>query len=171
MAQEAIDIDKSSKHSKIIGDMGEHLVCNWLSRSKFEVALVDHTGIDVIAYNPRTKERLGITVKSRTRIKGKETSGVNIFDNKKDDRKKIIEACFAFGCKPWIAAYIETRDYSDLFLTSLENYDAKYCRNKHRRRDDWKMSSGYLKDYAKDKQVMHLHLVLEARNWFERKHT
>lgn len=67
-----IDIEKSSRHSKIIGNLGEHLVCNWLSRSGFEVTVVDHTGIDVIAYNPKTRERLGITIKSRTRNPGKE---------------------------------------------------------------------------------------------------
>jgi Holliday junction resolvase-like predicted endonuclease len=66
MTVKPIDIEKSSRHPKIIGSLGEHLVCNWLSRSGFEVAVVDHTGIDVIAYNPKTKERLGITVKSRT---------------------------------------------------------------------------------------------------------
>ncbi len=57
---------KSSKHQKIIGDFGERLVCNWLSRSGFEVIVVDHTGIDLIAYHPTSRQRLGITVKSRT---------------------------------------------------------------------------------------------------------
>jgi len=57
--QNPIDIEKSSRHQKIIGNLGENLVCNWLSRSGLEVTIVDHTGIDIIAYNPRTKERLG----------------------------------------------------------------------------------------------------------------
>ena len=60
-----MDITKSTRHQKIIGDYGEMLICNWMSRSGFEVTVVDHTGIDIIAYNPNTKERLGITVKSR----------------------------------------------------------------------------------------------------------
>jgi hypothetical protein len=38
------EIDKSSRHSKIIGEFGEPFLCNWLSRSGFEVAVVDHTG-------------------------------------------------------------------------------------------------------------------------------
>jgi len=65
------------------------LVCNWLSRSGFEVMPVDHTGIDIIAYNPSTKQRLGITVKSRTREEGKERSKVNLFFKSKDDRKEV----------------------------------------------------------------------------------
>ena len=27
------DISKSTRHQKIIGEFGEHLICNWLSRS------------------------------------------------------------------------------------------------------------------------------------------
>ncbi len=57
-------IKKSTRHQHIIGKYGEYLVCNWLSRSGFEVAIVDHTGIDIIAYNPKSQQRLGISVKS-----------------------------------------------------------------------------------------------------------
>ena len=74
-----MEIIKSSRHQKIIGDFGENLICNWLSRSGFEVTLVDHTGIDIIAYNPSTNQRFGITVRSRTRTAGKEENSVNIF--------------------------------------------------------------------------------------------
>lgn len=168
MTVKPIDIEKSTRHSKIIGNLGEHLVCNWLSRSGFEVAVVDHTGIDVIAYNPKTKERLGITVKSRTRNIGKETASVTVFDRsrKRNDRQKVIEACNAFNCTPWIAVYDETTDYADLFLTSLENYDAKYIENPERMVDAWKMSPKHMQRYDKDSQVMHLHLEFAARNWF-----
>jgi hypothetical protein len=170
VARKTIDIEKSTRHSKIIGNLGEHLVCNWLSRSGLEVAVVDHTGIDAIAYNPKTKERLGITVKSRTRNPGKERNSVNIFrhNKKEDDRKKAIDACNAFNCKPWIAIYNETTDYADLFLTSLKNYDAKYRRNPKGVVDDWKMGRKYLDSYDKDSQVMHLHLKFASKNWFNR---
>jgi len=48
-----MSIEKSTRHQKIIGAFGEHFLCNWLSRSGFEVSIVDHTGIDLIAYNPK----------------------------------------------------------------------------------------------------------------------
>ena len=73
-----MDIIKSSRHQKIIGDFGESIICNWLSRSGFEVTVVDHTGIDIIAFNPSTNERLGITVKSRTRKPSTEQESVNL---------------------------------------------------------------------------------------------
>jgi integrase len=57
-----VEINKSTRHQKIIGDYGEALVCNWFSRSGFEVAIVDHTGIDIVAYNPETKKRLGVAI-------------------------------------------------------------------------------------------------------------
>jgi len=31
---------KSSSHQKIIGKFGENLICNWLSRSGFEVTII-----------------------------------------------------------------------------------------------------------------------------------
>lgn len=78
----------------MIGDFGETLTVNWPSRSRFEVALVDHTGIGIIAYHPLMKKRLGITVKSRTRNIGKEETKVNIlsYRRKHDDRTKLMEA-------------------------------------------------------------------------------
>lgn len=44
-----MNIIKSTRHQKIIGDLGEYMICNWLSRSGFEVTLADHTGLDIIA--------------------------------------------------------------------------------------------------------------------------
>jgi Holliday junction resolvase-like predicted endonuclease len=120
-------IIKSSRHKKIIGNFGENLICNWLSRSGFEVIIADHTGIDIIAYHPSDHQRLGITVKSRTRTAGKEDESVNVFSYQrgKDDRKKVMDACQAFACEPWIAIYVEAENNAEVYLTSLENYDQK----------------------------------------------
>ena len=63
-------MEKSSRHAKIAGDFGEALVLYWLSRSGFECARVDHTGIDLIAKRPRSDELLGISVKTRSRVPG-----------------------------------------------------------------------------------------------------
>lgn len=145
--------------------MGEHLVCNWLSRSGFEVAVVDHTGIDLIAYDPKSEQRMGITVKSRTRNL-RQTESVNVFINKKNDREKVRAVCEAFGCQPWIAVYVETKNFADLYITSLTNYDAKYRTGKGKAVDDWKMTPSWTEAYDEDSEVMHLHLSFEARHWF-----
>jgi hypothetical protein len=71
-------ISKSSRHSKLAGDFGEALVLYWLSKYGFECALVDHTGIDIIANNPLTPEIMGISVKTRTRAEGTEADDVYI---------------------------------------------------------------------------------------------
>ena len=158
---------KSSRHQKIIGNFGENLICNWLSRSGFEVILVDHTGLDVIAYNPSTKERIGITVKSRTRNIGKEETKVNIFSYQKgkNDRQKLLDACKAFACKPWIAVYVETLMSADVYLTSLENYDEKYRGRKGKAIDDWKMRKKAKELYEKDPDVKHIRIEFHPTNW------
>jgi hypothetical protein len=161
-----VAIVKSTRHQKIIGSFGELLICNWLSRSGFEVAAVDYTGIDIIAYDAIRRKRLGITVKSRTRTKGTENSSVNIFSyqNGKDDRCKTLAACEAFGCEPWIAVYVEATDRADVFLTSLANYDAKYRRTP-RAIDDWKMGPKDRERYASDSAVKHVSISFQQGNW------
>jgi hypothetical protein len=161
-----IGIDKSSRHTRIVGHFGEYLVCNWLSRSGFEVSVVDHTGMDVIAYHPPTKQRLGITVKSRTRKPGTETDSVNLFQKAKDDRQKLLDACEAFSCEPWIAVYAECDTRADLFLTSLENYDKRYGTRGENAIDGWRMTAKLLKEYESDPEVRHIRLDFKAGNWW-----
>jgi Holliday junction resolvase-like predicted endonuclease len=162
-----MEIIKSSRHQKIIGDFGENLICNWLSRSGFEVTVVDHTGIDIVAYNPSTKQRLGITVKSRTRNIGTEETSVNIFSYRKakNDRQKLLDACKVFACEPWIAVYVETSGSSDVYLTSLKNYDEKYRGREGKAIEGWKMWKRDKARYEEDPDVKHIRIEFHAKNW------
>lgn len=162
-----IGIDKSTRHSHIVGRFGEYLVCNWLSRSGFEVSVIDHTGMDVIAYHPRHQKRLGITVKSRTRRKGTEKGSVYLFRESNLDRQKLLAACEAFNCEPWIGVYAECDGRADLFLTSLGNYDAKYSSRGTRAVDGWRMTERFLNLYAKDTEVKHLQIDFRPENWWK----
>jgi len=159
-----MEMDKSSRHRKILGDFGESILSNWLSRSGFEVVFVDHTGIDLIAYHRQTERRLGITVKSRSRESGKDNISVNIFRRSMSDRAKVIEACRAFACSPWIGVYVEGENYANIYLTSLENYDAKY-RRPDRAVDVWRMGPRDRLAYRRDSSVKNLRIVFHATNW------
>ena len=114
---------KSSRHSKITGDFGEALVLYWLSKRGFECASVDHTGIDLIARRPDSDERLGISVKSRSRNEGTETTGINLL-RKEDD--KIRAACEAFGCIPYVAVVADLGSVVLAFLLSLDHARRAY---------------------------------------------
>jgi len=162
-----MEIVKSTRHQKIIGDFGEALLCNWLSRSGFEVAIIDHTGIDVLAYNSQTGKRLGISVKSRTRVKGTEATSVNIFSYQKgkNDRQKVLDACKAFAAEPWIAIYVESSNCADLFLLSLEHYDHEYRPKQKRAIDVWKMGQKYIERYETDPQVRHIRVDFSGSLW------
>jgi hypothetical protein len=162
-----MNIEKSTRHQHIIGKFGEYLLCNWLSRTGFEVSLVDHTGLDVVAYNPKTELRMGITVKSRTRNVGTERTQVNIFSYRqgKDDRKRLLDACTAFASEPWIAVYVETLYYAELYLTSLTNYDEKYRVSEGRTLDTWKMSPKYKELYERDSNVKYVRADFHQEGW------
>ncbi len=162
-----MDIAKSSRHSKLIGEFGEAFLSNWLSHSRFEVTIVDHTGLDIIAYHQKTKRRLGITVKSRTRDSGKEAVSVNILSNQKDstDRAKLLAACEAFACEAWLAVYVESSESADLYLTSLKHYDEKYRPSKPRAIDTWNMGNKEKSAYAADPNVWHIHVAFSVTNW------
>ena len=128
------------------------------------MVLVDYTGLDIVAYNPVTKERLGITVKSRTRRPGREQAPVNIFSYQggKDDREKLLAACKAFACEPWIAVYVEADEFADLYLTSLAHYNEKYRGKNGRSIDDWKMTEKLRAQYDADPEVKHIRIRFEA---------
>ncbi len=159
-------IQKGSRHQKIVGNFGEYLVCNWLSRSGFEVCVVDHTGMDIIAYDPTTEQRLGITVKSRTRVSHTEYDSVYLFRENKNDRQKLADACKAFNCEPWIAVYAECEDCADLFLTSLDNYDRSYKAKGKKVVDGWGMRPKHTTAYSLDHQVKHIHITFSSNNWW-----
>lgn len=162
-----MEIIKSTRHQRIIGKFGENLICNWLSRSGFETTIVNHTGIDIIAYNPHTKQRLGITVKSRTRDKGTEHTPVNIlsYQKGKNDRQKLLDACESFACEPWMAVYVETLESADVYLTSLKNYDEKYRGRAGKAIDDWKMRDKDKEQYKKDLGIKHIRIEFNISKW------
>ena len=112
---------KRTRHSKITGDFAEALVLYWLSRDGSECARVDHTGIDLIARNPHTRELLGVSVKSRSRYVGTESVSVNLPRKGFD---KAREACKAFGCIPYYAIVVDAAaDVIRCFLLSLTHLE------------------------------------------------
>jgi hypothetical protein len=64
-----------------------------------------------------------------------------------------------------IAIYVETTDYGDVFLTSLINYESKYRSITDLKTQTWKMGRNYLNKYASDKQVFHIRINFDVKNW------
>jgi hypothetical protein len=157
-------IIKSKRHSKYIGLFGETLVCNMLSRSGFEVMLVDHIGIDVVASRSDVG-RIGISVKSRMRQdETNKVSSINLFSSQDSH---LTKTCEDFGLTGWIAVYVETDKEADLYLMSLENYKKKYAGNGNLKTLTWKMREKHKQNYRADKDVMHLRIEFSQNNWFD----
>lgn len=156
-------IKKSSRHSKITGDFSEHLVLYWLSKYGFECARVDHTGIDLIACNPKTKERMGISVKSRCRCEGKEGQGVRI-DVK--GMKSAMNACDVFGCKPFLAIVVDAGDRMRCFILPFGKFYELYPQAK-KRNVNWSMREKRLAKYDRIPDVKRFVLKSEEGHWWQ----
>lgn len=159
------DMNKSTRHAELLGKFGEYGICNGLSRFGFEVCVVNHTGLDIVAYDSKSKRRLGITVKSRTRKSGGESWSVRLFSRKRRDREKLEKACESFGCEPWVAIYVECGKSADTYLTSLANYDDNYKSKKRRAFETWSMAQSRKKAYASDSEVGHIHFDFNVKQW------
>ena len=91
-----IKILKSSMHSRITGNYAERFVLYWLSKYGFECMYVDHVGIDIVANNPHSSERMGISVKSRSRKEETEKTHV-VLGPTEETKKKLKKACRDLG--------------------------------------------------------------------------
>jgi hypothetical protein len=154
-------ISKSSRHPKITGNFGEALVLYWLSKHGFECASIDHTGIDLIARNPHTKEIMGISVKSRSRNMGKESESVSI---KKDNFEKAKLACDAFGCVPYFAIVIDAGDSITGFILSMSHLMELFPVG--RNTCEWKMTSKYIKNHYQDVDIKIFEFQTTTKTWW-----
>ena len=156
-----LEISKSSRHSKITGDFAERLVLYWLSKYGFECAYVDHVGLDLLARNPHTRELMGISVKSRSRIVPREGSPVAI---PLDNLHKLDAACKAFGCSPYVAIVVDAARTITTFILSKTHLLKVAPPGKAG--ISWSMSDAALKRYAADPDIKGFRFATETWNWW-----
>lgn len=156
-----VQISKSSRHSKITGDFAEHLVLYWLSKHGFECARVDHTGIDLIARNPHTDELMGISVKSRSRNPGTETTSISI---RAEDVQKAIAACKSFECTPYFAIAADIKDKIIVFILSAQKLKKLFPNSSVYA---WKMTEKYLGHYYADTKIKIFEFGTRTHSWWK----
>ena len=155
-------IAKSTRHAKIAGDFTENLVLYWLSKYGAESARVDHTGIDLIARNPRTKELMGISVKARTRTEGRESTDVRI---EHDKLKKAEDACRVFDCIPYLAVVVDGGNLIRCFICSFRTLYTHYPAARHRN-IGWRMSEKAVTQYYEDRDIKIIEFVASTKRWW-----
>jgi hypothetical protein len=133
-------MEKSTRHKKITSDFAEARVLYWLSKSGYECACVDHTGIDLIACTKDGLERMGISVQGRSRYAGTEKESVNLhpFENAR-------EACKSFGCVPYSTIVVDGANVIRCFLLPLDHLE-RIATGKKGGIRYWPMSDRFLKD-------------------------
>ncbi len=156
-----MELNKSTRHSRITGDFAESLVLYWLSKYGFECANIDHTGIDIIARNPHTGEVMGISVKSRSRNAGTESTHVSITA---DNFGKARAACNAFGCVPYFAIVVDAADTINCFIVSMEHLLEIHPVGK--RASSWAMSEQWLERYRSDPLIMRFEFTSRTPRWW-----
>ncbi len=156
-----LTINKSTRHSKITGDFAENLVLYVLSKHGFECASVDHTGIDLIARNPITKEVMGISVKSRSRNEGKEGQYLSIPN---DNFEKIDQACQAFNCVPYFAILVDEENKLKIYIITKSYLLQLFPPGN--RVSGWKMSKKWIARYKNDKRIIKLEFDYHINNWW-----
>ena len=157
-------VNRSTRHAKICGNFFENLVLYVLSRNGFETALVDHTGIDILARNPISGEYLGISVKGRTRNSGERAGRVKI-DNFQDHLDKIDSACVAFGnATPYLAVLVDANNEINGTLVPVKNVKEKYWSGD--RNLNWGMGKESLNIYKTDPDTRLFTLKFGDSIWF-----
>jgi hypothetical protein len=165
-----ISVEKSDRHSKIAGDFFESLVLYLLSKHGFECALVDHTGIDIIARNTKgikgkKGEYLGISVKGRTRKDGQKAGRVKVTDYE-DHKGKIEKACRDFGdAKPYLAVVVDAEGEFTGVLTPLEHMEDKYMSDS--KNLNFSMTKDSVEKYRKDRNVAVFNFSQGEGAWWE----
>jgi len=157
-----LKIQKSPRHAKITGNFGEAVILYWFSKYGFECALVDHTGIDIIARNPHTQKLMGISVKSRSRNKGAEEEHVSIPN---DNFKKAKNACSAFGCVPFFAIVVDAGDTIQGFLLPMKHLLELFPKGKTA--SGWKMRKSDIEKYRQDSEIMSFVFSTKTIKWWK----
>ncbi|MGA2774925.1 MAG: hypothetical protein ABSE81_02550 [Candidatus Omnitrophota bacterium] len=155
-----MEIRKSSRHSKIAGDFGEAMLMYWLSKYGYEVVNVDYIGIDLIAYNKKTKERLGISVKARTRERGQAYSNVTI-----PSKREVLSACKIFDCEPYLAVVVDSIDDANnirMYLLPWVEFE-RQCRIN--RQKGFKMDKRCLNKYESNPQIKKITFDYKIKGW------
>ncbi|MDH5231546.1 MAG: hypothetical protein OEY38_15910 [Gammaproteobacteria bacterium] len=176
----------STMHSKITGDFGEHLVLYWLSKLGYESLHVDHSGIDILARDPRKKmEPLGISVKGRSRTIKNSNDSLKI---NADNITKIVSACDSFRCAPYFAIVMDGIHYNnriklfvflfpmdDVFtivtskFSSTQDLIDQYSLADSNRRNNmsinWAMNQKAIDAYKTDKRIHYFELTYGDSHW------
>ncbi len=154
----------STRHKKIAGDFGEILTLYLLSKYGFETAKIDHTGIDILAFDKKNKKRLGISVKTRTRSEKLPDAGVGV---RGEEYNKIKNACEFFEAEPWISFVVDKPIENKIFcfLMSLETLNKYYPKFRKNKGYSWSMRNTRIDKYKADNDIFFVEFSYRNDRW------
>lgn len=159
---------KSSMHSKITGNFGEHLILYMLSRAGLEAMYVDHTGIDLVAVPGKNspvagrawKAQMGISVKSRSRYVGTEDGYIGI---PPAHLVKVEETCHLFKLKAHMAIVIASPEMMQAFFMSMDKF--REVADEGKTKVIFRMKERDVEKYKADSGILHLEMQVTSMRW------
>ncbi|WP_145264003.1 hypothetical protein [Calycomorphotria hydatis] len=133
----------------------------WLSKYGYECAKVDHTGIDIIARDPKSDLLMGVSVKSRSRYSGSEFDSINV---PLDGIDKAKFACEAFKCDPYYAFVVDGAGLLYGYLVSLDRMQELVTGSGSKFRY-WQMTEKNRELYAVDPQILMFSFETVTDSW------
>jgi len=121
---------------------------------------LDHTGIDIIAATPDSEHRWGISVKSRSRNPGTETTGVSIH---KADLEKAERARQAFGCELYLAIVVDGDNVVQTFILPKHHLLQLYPGGA--KTISWQLTDRRTEQYRNDPLIEYFSLRIDPGNW------
>lgn len=159
--------NKTKRHNKITGDFGENILEYFLSKNLFETAIIDYVGIDILAVHRKSKKRMGISVKSRSRTIERPKDGVLVPGS---SYQKIIEASSIFSCKPWICFIVDKPKNIEegeifIFLISLNDLLDYYPQYKIGKDFTFSVGKKNIEKYNQKNSIKKLHFNYTQMDW------
>ncbi|MCC6572732.1 MAG: hypothetical protein IT462_02980 [Planctomycetes bacterium] len=138
------------------------MVLYWLSWHGYECARIDHVGIDLIARNT-SGERMGISVKCRSRYEGTESVSINL---PTDGFEKAQDACDNFGLSPYYAIVVHGGGCIRCFVVSLPHL-LELVGGKVGGMRYWQMTDKSLEQYRQDQDIEEFQFDAVFDSWRE----
>ena len=153
-------VKKVQEQNATTDNFSETMAMYWLSKHGYDVVKVEYTGINLLAYHRKKKERLGITVLFCL-LPAKKKSVSFVVPKRKD----IFDACATFACMPYVALIVDLVEKSKKIRFYL--FPWSEAKNTHTKNGErvWVMDKKQINQYEENEKIKKVVITYDADRW------